>query len=75
MTEDSDRPPPLIPPHIAWPGFVVFLLAISISMAFVTVMAARSDGGARLVDAPAEEVVDAPPPGAAEDSVLESPAP
>ena len=43
----SDRRPPLIPSHIAWPGFVVFLLLLSITAAAVTVMAARSDGGAR----------------------------
>ena len=42
-----DRPPPLIPSHIAWPGFVVVLLLLSITAAAVTVMAARSDGGAR----------------------------
>ncbi|MEO0559486.1 MAG: hypothetical protein AAF170_15020 [Bacteroidota bacterium] len=50
MTDDPDRKPSLVPPHIAWPAFVVFLLAISITMAMVTVMAARSDGGARHVD-------------------------
>lgn len=49
---DADRPPPLIPSHIAWPAFVVFLLVLSITAAAVTVMAARSDGGAR----PAEVV-------------------
>ena len=55
---DSDRPPPLIPSHIAWPGFVVFLLLLSITAAVVTVMAARSDGGAR----PAEVVHTEPTP-------------
>lgn len=49
---DPDRPPPLIPSHIAWPGFVVFLLLLSVTAAVVTVMAAHSDGGAR----PAEVV-------------------
>lgn len=43
--------PPLVPPHVAWPAFVVFLLAISISMATVTVIAANSDGGARVIEA------------------------
>ena len=38
-----------MPPHIAWPAFVVFLLLISVSAAVVTVVAARSDGGARLL--------------------------
>ena len=47
-----DRPPPLIPSHIAWPGFVVLLLLLSITAAVATVVAARSDGGAR----PAEVV-------------------
>ncbi|GAB5535072.1 MAG: hypothetical protein Rubg2KO_13210 [Rubricoccaceae bacterium] len=51
MTDDSDRKPPLVPAHIAWPGFVVFLLAVTITMVAVTVTAARSDGGARHVDA------------------------
>ncbi len=47
---DPERRPPLIPSHIAWPAFVVFLLAISLTMVAVTVTAARSDGGARLVE-------------------------
>lgn len=47
---EPERRPPLIPSHIAWPAFVVFLLAISVSMAIVTVFAARSDGGARPVE-------------------------
>lgn len=55
MTDDSDRKPPLVPPHIAWPAFVVFLLAISITMAFVTLMAARSDGGARHMETSVEQ--------------------
>lgn len=45
-----DRKPPLVPSHIAWPAFVVFLLAISIFMAGVTLFAARSDGGARPIE-------------------------
>lgn len=51
---DPDRRPPLVPSHIAWPAFVVFLLLISIAMAGATVVAAHSDGGARLVGAQAE---------------------
>ena len=50
---DPDRRPPLIPSHIAWPAFIVLLLAMSIGAAVVTVVAARSDGGAR----PAKPVV------------------
>lgn len=50
---DPDRRPPLVPSHIAWPAFIVLLLAMSIGAAVVTVIAARSDGGAR----PAEPVV------------------
>ena len=45
----ADRPPPLIPSHIAWPGFVVLLLLMSITAAVVTVVAANSDGGAQVV--------------------------
>ena len=56
MTDDApDRKPPLVPPHIAWPAFVVFLLAISITMAVATFIAATSDGGARHVEAPVEQ--------------------
>ncbi len=57
MTPDPARRPPLVPSHIAWPAFIVFLLAISITMAAVTVFAARSDGGARPA---APEPVEAP---------------
>lgn len=45
-----ERRPPLVPSHIAWPGFIVFLLLLSITAAAVTLMAARSDGGAREVE-------------------------
>lgn len=45
-----DRPPPLIPSHVAWPMFIVLLLAISLTAVVVTVVAARSDGGVRLVE-------------------------
>ncbi|MDT0630839.1 hypothetical protein RQM47_12130 [Rubrivirga sp. S365] len=50
---DPDRRPPLVPSHIAWPAFIVFLLAISITMAAATFVAARSDGGVRLAEPPA----------------------
>ncbi len=55
MTPPPDRRPPLVPSHIAWPAFIVLLLAISVGAAVVTVIAARSDGGVRLVEtAPAD---------------------
>ncbi|MGB3542737.1 hypothetical protein [Rubrivirga sp.] len=50
---DSDRPdrrPPLIPSNVAWPAFIVFLLAISITMAVTTFIVAQSDGGARHIE-------------------------
>lgn len=46
----EDRKPPLIPSHIAWPGFVIFLLLLGIGTAFQALFAARSDGGARVVE-------------------------
>ena len=46
----DERRPPLVPSHVAWPAFIVFLLAISITAAVVTVVAATSDGGVRLVE-------------------------
>lgn len=46
----SDRTPPLVPSHVAWPAFIVFLLALSIAMGVVAVIATRSDGGARPVE-------------------------
>ena len=49
----ADRPghrPPLVPPHVAWPAFVVLLLLMSITAAVVTVIAANSDGGAQVVE-------------------------
>ena len=45
-----DRKPPLVPSHIAWPAFVVLLLAMSLAAATLTVIAARSDGGARVIE-------------------------
>lgn len=50
---DEDAAPrrkPLIPPHIAWPVFVVGLLVLSISIAFSALFASRSDGGAQIVE-------------------------
>lgn len=44
-----ERKPSLVPPHVAWPLFVVFLLSISLCAAVITVIATRSDGGVRLV--------------------------
>ncbi|MEP0548824.1 MAG: FixH family protein [Rhodothermales bacterium] len=45
------RKPPLIPSHIAWPGFVIALLLLSIFAAFQAFFAAQSDGGAQVVEA------------------------
>lgn len=45
----SERPP-LVPPHIAWPLFIVFLLALSVGAALFTAYMANSDGGVELVD-------------------------
>ena len=45
-----DRSSPLVPPHIAWPLFVVLLLAMSVSAALFTAYMANSDGGVELVD-------------------------
>lgn len=39
-----------LPPHIAWPLFIVALLGMSITIAVITVVLARSDGGAQIVD-------------------------
>lgn len=44
------RKKPLIPPHIAWPGFVIALLLLSIGSAFQAFFAANSDGGAQVVE-------------------------
>jgi hypothetical protein len=57
--DSRDRRPPLVPPHVAWPALIVLLLAMSISAAVITVFAARSDGGVRLVEtAPAGAAAD-----------------
>ncbi len=39
-----------LPPHIAWPLFIVGLLTMSVVTVTITVMAARSDGGAQVID-------------------------
>lgn len=41
---------PLIPPHIAWPGFVVLLLLTGVGSAFQALYAAHSDGGVEIVE-------------------------
>jgi hypothetical protein len=35
---------------VAWPAFVVLLLAMSVGLGVTAVVAANSDGGAQLVD-------------------------
>lgn len=44
------RKKPLVPPHIAWPAFVIALLLLGIGSAFEALFAARSDGGAQIVE-------------------------
>ena len=39
----------LIPPHIFWPGFVIFLLSISIVSGVITIVASQSNGGPQVV--------------------------
>lgn len=38
-----------LPPHVAWPLFIVALLLLSASTALLILVAARSDGGAQVV--------------------------
>lgn len=38
-----------LPPHIAWPLFVVAILMMSVSAVVVTIVAAHSDGGAQVM--------------------------
>jgi hypothetical protein len=45
-----DRPPPLIPPHIGWPAFIVLLLLMSVAAGVGTAYYATSDGGAQPVE-------------------------
>ncbi|MEM6783480.1 MAG: hypothetical protein AAF624_07060 [Bacteroidota bacterium] len=40
----------LIPPHIAWPLFVVLLLSISVSAAIYTAYMAHADGGVQVIE-------------------------
>ncbi len=40
----------LLPPHIAWPLFVVTLLVMGVSVAVGTLVLANSDGGAQVVE-------------------------
>ncbi|GIV58336.1 MAG: hypothetical protein KatS3mg042_1249 [Rhodothermaceae bacterium] len=40
----------LLPPHIGWPLFVVALLASGVATTLGTLFAARSDGGAQVID-------------------------
>lgn len=47
----APRKKPLVPPHIAWPAFVIALLLLGIGSAFQALFAARSDGGAQVVEA------------------------
>ena len=39
-----------LPPHIAWPLFIVGLLSMSVATVAITVVAARSDGGPQVID-------------------------
>lgn len=48
--DEAPRKKPLVPPHIAWPAFVVALLLVGIGSAFNALFAARSDGGAQIVE-------------------------
>lgn len=56
LSANGQVPPrrtPLVPPHIAWPLFIVLLLAMSVGAALFTAYMAQSDGGVVLVeDAP-----------------------
>lgn len=46
----SERKPSLVPAHIAWPLFVVLLLAMSVGAALFTAYMAHSDGGVQVVE-------------------------
>lgn len=39
-----------IPPHIAWPLFVVVLIGMSVTAVVITVIAAHSDGGPQVIE-------------------------
>jgi nitrogen fixation protein FixH len=38
-----------IPPHIAWPGFIITLILLGMSAAFGVVIASRYDGGPEII--------------------------
>ncbi|MEM8558508.1 MAG: hypothetical protein AAGG50_11855 [Bacteroidota bacterium] len=40
----------LIPPHIAWPLFVVLLLSMSVTAALYTAYMANVDGGVQVIE-------------------------
>lgn len=44
-----------VPPHIAWPAFVIILLLFGIGTAFAALWAAQSDGGAVYIRDATEE--------------------
>jgi nitrogen fixation protein FixH len=41
---------PLLPPHIGWPLMIVALLGLGVASAVATLFAARSDGGAQVIE-------------------------
>lgn len=46
-----------LPPHIAWPLFIILILGVGIGGAFSILFAAGSDGGAQVVDEYYEQAV------------------
>ena len=46
----ASRPQKGIPPHIAWPLFVIGLLVLGVGWSLSVVFASRSDGGAQVVE-------------------------
>lgn len=57
MKSSTQTPTPshTVPPHIAWPALVIFLLLLSVGVSFAALWAANSDGGAILVRDPNEQ--------------------
>lgn len=47
-----------IPPHIAWPAFVVGLLTLGVATTFASLIASRSDGGAQVIEDYYQKAVD-----------------
>ena len=45
-----ERTPSLVPPHVAWPIFIVLLLAMSAGAALFTAYMANVDGGVQVVE-------------------------